>query len=278
MQRQIEDRLALTSDLREAISGNLLALVYQPQVDRSGRCFGAEALLRWLHPTRGQVPPTDIVALADRHGLINQLEEWVLRAACATLSAWQREPLTRDLQLAVNVSAHQLNRNGFVATVRQALAESGADPRRLSLELTEHVMLDNINDVSEVMRELKALGVSFALDDFGTGYSSLSYLKRLPIDALKIDRSFVRDLETDQSDREIVQTIVNIASSLQVSVIAEGVETDMQALLLRQMGCGAYQGYRFGKPMPFDALVDHLRAQEPSIMTDSIAGRVRASW
>lgn len=261
MQERIEERSALTADLRDAISGSRLALSYQPQVDRAGTCFGAEALLRWEHPTRGFIPPPEIIALAEQQGFINALEEWVLNAACLTLRAWQDDPLTRGLLLAVNVTAHQLNRRGFVDAVKDVLAESGADPGKLSLELTEHVMLDEIDAVSEVMLELKALGIGFALDDFGTGYSSLSYLKRLPIDALKIDRSFVRDLETDPSDREIVQTIVNIAASLKVAVVAEGVETEMQALLLRQMGCDFYQGYLFGEPMPEADLLCYLSGQ-----------------
>ena len=230
-------------------------------MDRSGRCFGAEGLLRWYHPTRGPIPPNVIIPLAERHGLINPLEEWVLRTACETLKAWEADPLTCKLQLAVNVSAHQLNRRGFVTSVQEALSETGADPTLLSLELTEHVMLDNIEDVSAIMLRLKALGISFALDDFGTGYSSLSYMKRLPIDALKIDQSFVRDIEFDQSDREIVQTIVNIAQALQLAVIAEGVETQMQAILLRQLGCHAYQGYLFAKPMPLASFAAYLRGE-----------------
>jgi EAL domain-containing protein (putative c-di-GMP-specific phosphodiesterase class I) len=250
MQEAVEDRLALTADLRRALAEGGLSLVYQAQIDRSGRCFGAEALLRWEHCTRGAIAPNVIIPLAERHGLINPLEEWVLRTACETLKSWEADPLTCKLQLAVNVSAHQLNRKSFVTSVEEALRDTGADPTLLSIELTEHVMLDNIEDVSAVMLRLKALGVSFALDDFGTGYSSLSYMKRLPIDALKIDQSFVRDLEVDGSDREIVRTIVSIAQTLQLAVIAEGVETEMQALLLRQMGCHAYQGYLFAKPMP----------------------------
>jgi diguanylate cyclase (GGDEF)-like protein/PAS domain S-box-containing protein len=264
MRQQIEDRVALTADLREAISESLLSLCYQPQVDRAGFCFGVEALLRWDHRERGFISPPEIVALAERQGLINPLEEWVLQAACLTLKAWAADPLTRNLKLAVNVTAHQLNRRGFIDAVKDALQSTGADPSRLSLELTEHVMLDAIDEVSGVMLELKALGIGFALDDFGTGYSSLSYLKRLPIDALKIDRSFVRDIEVDPSDREIVQTIVNIAASLRVAVVAEGVETEMQALLLRQMGCDFYQGYLFGKPMSSEALLTYLREQAAS--------------
>jgi EAL domain-containing protein (putative c-di-GMP-specific phosphodiesterase class I) len=187
------------------------------------------------------------------------IDKFVLRTACRTLKGWESDPLTRDIRLAVNVSAPQLTRHDFVANVEDALGEAGARADRLVLELTEHVMLDDIDEVSAVMLRLKNIGVSFAIDDFGTGYSSLSYLKRLPIDTLKIDRSFVRDLESDPSDREIVQTILNIARSLHVSVIAEGVETKMQWLLLRQMGCRIFQGYLFARPMPLDAFLATLR-------------------
>jgi EAL domain-containing protein (putative c-di-GMP-specific phosphodiesterase class I) len=158
----------------------------------------------------------------------------------------------QGLRLAVNIGAEQVNHKGFAATLASALRSSGADPARLTIELTEHVMLKDIDEVSAIMQGLKDLGIKFALDDFGTGYSSLSYLKRLPIDTLKIDRSFIYDLENDPSDRAIVQTILNIARNLKVSVIAEGVETEVQSLMLRQLGCHAYQGYLFGMPMPLD--------------------------
>ncbi|MBA3517409.1 MAG: EAL domain-containing protein [Rhizobiales bacterium] len=262
MQEVVEDRLALTSDLRRALVEGHFALAYQALVDRSGRWFGAEALLRWTHPTRGPIPPGEFIPLAERSGLMGAIDKWVLHAACATQREWQRDPATRDLRLSVNVSAHQLNRTGFVAAVEGALRETGADPSRLTLELTEHVMLNDIDDVSAALLHLKERGVSFALDDFGTGYSSLSYLKRLPIDTLKIDRSFVRDIESDPSDREIVQTILNIAASLEVSTIAEGVETEMQAVLLRQRGCKAFQGFLFAMPMPLDAFLAELQVNQ----------------
>jgi EAL domain-containing protein (putative c-di-GMP-specific phosphodiesterase class I) len=193
---------------------------------------------------------------------MSAIDEFVLTTACRTLKSWEADPLTCDLRLAVNIGAQQLTRPDFVAGVERALNAAGVRPDRLKLELTEHVMLDDIEDVSRVMLRLKEIGVTFAIDDFGTGYSSLSYLKRLPIDTLKIDRSFVRDLESDPSDREIVQTILNIARSLHVSVIAEGVETEMQALLLRQMGCQFFQGYLYARPMPLDAFTARLRLQD----------------
>ena len=219
------DRLALTSDLRRRTPKRGW-LHYQPLIESSGRCFGAEALLRWNHPTRGAITPAEFIPLAERSGFMASIDEWVLRTACATLTEWAADPLTRDLRLAVNISAGQLNGAGFVEFVEETLRETGANPRRLALELTEHAMLDDIEAVGCTMLMLKAMGVGLSLDDFGTGYSSLSYLKRLPIDTLKIDSSFVRDIEGDQSGRAIVQSILSIARSLDVSVIAEGVETE----------------------------------------------------
>jgi diguanylate cyclase (GGDEF)-like protein/PAS domain S-box-containing protein len=252
MQVAAADRMALTSDLRRAHAEAKLTLHYQPLIESSGRCFGAEALLRWSHPTRGPITPAEFIPLAERSGFMGSIDKWVLRTACATLREWALDPLTRDLQLAVNVSAGQLNGPGFVEFVDETLRETGANPRRLALELTEHAMLDDIEAVGGSMLMLKAMGVRLSLDDFGTGYSSLSYLKRLPIDTLKIDGSFVSDIEGDQSGRAIVQSILNIARNLDVSVIAEGVETEMQAILLRQFGCHSFQGYFFAKPMPLE--------------------------
>jgi diguanylate cyclase (GGDEF)-like protein/PAS domain S-box-containing protein len=258
MQSEAADQLALTSELRRAPKEGQLMLYYQPIVEGPGRCIGAESLLRWNHPARGLVSAGEFIALAERSGFMGSIDTWVLKAACATLKEWEADPLTRDLQLSVNVSAQELNRMEFVKVVEDALAQSGARPDRLTLELTEHVMLDDFRAVNAVMQRLQALGLHFALDDFGTGYSSLSYLKRLPIDALKIDQSFVRDIETNESDREIVQTILHIARSLKVSVIAEGVETELQAMLLKQFGCRTYQGYLFGRPMPEEAFRQFL--------------------
>ncbi len=260
MQIAAAERLALTSDLRQAHREGTLSLHFQPVVDGSGRCTGAEGLLRWNHPTRGLIAAGEFIPLAERSGFMGSIDKWVLGTACATLRQWEHDPRTRSLQLAVNVSAHEMNRMDFVDIVENALAESGARADRLTLELTEHVMLDDIDAVTAVMLRLKALGLHFAIDDFGTGYSSLSYLKRLPIDTLKIDKSFVRDIESDQSDREIVQTILNIARSLNVSVVAEGVETELQAVLLRQLGCHAFQGYLFAKPLPPERFMSYLES------------------
>lgn len=255
------DRLALTSDLRRAHRDEALEIHLQPLIDRAGECIGAEALLRWNHPLRGPIPPIEFIPLAEGSGFMDSIDRWVLKSACRMLKSWENDPLMRGLRIAVNVSASELNQMGFADTVASTLLETGAHGDRLTLELTEHIMLDDIEAVSAVMQKLQSFGIRFALDDFGTGYSSLSYLKRLPIDTLKIDKSFVRDIETDTSGREIVQTILNIARSLHVSAVAEGVETEMQSLLLRQLGCHAFQGYYFAKPMPAADFRDYVASR-----------------
>ena len=265
MQIAAANRLALASDLRQASKDGRFLLHFQPIVDSGCRCIGAEALLRWNHPTRGLINASEFIGLSESGGFMGSIDSWVLEEACATLKRWEQDPRTRDLKLAVNVSAHEMNRLGFVDFVERTLAASGVRGDRLTLEITEHVMLDSIETVTIVMQKLQAMGIHFAIDDFGTGYSSLSYLKRLPIDTLKIDRSFVSDIESDLSDREIVQTILNIARSLKVSVIAEGVETELQALLLRQLGCHAFQGYLFAKPLPQDGFFAYLDAEAEAL-------------
>ncbi len=261
MQVEAADRLALMSDLRQALQQDQLALHYQPMVDRSGRCIGAEGLLRWHHPTRGLVAAGDFIPLAERSGLMHAIDAWVLKTACATLSRWARHPQTRGLRLAINVSPGEVHRLDFVDFVQAILAESGAPAERLVLELTEHVMSDDVDTVAAVMTKLQDLGLTFALDDFGTGYSSLSRLKQLPIDMLKIDRSFVHNIEADQSGREIVQTILSIAGSLRIPVVAEGVETELQAILLKRLGCDTFQGYLFGRPAPLDTFMAELEGE-----------------
>jgi len=268
MQANLEERIALTAELKDALINGGLDLVYQPQVDRDGVCRGAEGLIRWDHPRRGRLAPVEFLAMAERSGLAGMIDELVVSLACATLRSWQESPLTRDLGLAINVSAHQLKR-GFAAKVSTAFRDCAVDPGRLTLEMTEHVMPDDIGEAIEVMLMLKRLGARFALDDFGTGYSSLSYLKRLPINILKIDRSFVRDLQSEASDRVIVETIVNIARTLSLSVIAEGVETEWQQQLLHELGCHGFQGYLFGKPMPREEFEAYLgKARLPPAMRE----------
>ncbi|MEC5160357.1 EAL domain-containing protein [Janthinobacterium sp. CG_S6] len=253
MQTVVMERAALEAGLREAIRANQFVLHYQAQVVGDGRVTGAEALVRWQHPQRGMVAPAAFIGLAEDTGLILPLGLWVLRSACAQLAAWAAQPLMAHLTLAVNVSARQFREPDFVATVLAALAESGANPIRLKLELTESLLVDNVQDVIEKMHALKAKGVGFALDDFGTGYSSFSYLRRLPLDQLKIDQSFVRDVLVDPNDAAIARTIVALAQSLGLGVIAEGVETQTQRDFLAGSGCHAYQGYYFSRPLPLAA-------------------------
>ena len=252
MQAAIESRMALETALRHALTAGELQLFYQPQIDQDGQCIGAEALLRWHRPDLGVVSPMQFIPLAEETGLIVPIGRWVVDTACEQLKAWESGAQTRSLQIAINVSARQFHQPDFVLQVQNSLERSGANPARLKLELTESVVLENADAVIDRMRQLRALGVGFSMDDFGTGYSSLSYLKRLPLDQLKIDQSFVRDITTDPSDAAIVRAILAMSHSLGLQVIAEGVETEEQQQFLRENGCYAYQGYLFGKPMPID--------------------------
>ena len=254
MQAKLTARAALESDLRDAIGYQQFVLHYQAQVDSSGRLIGAEALVRWQHHGRGMVPPSEFIPLAEESGMILSLGRWVLETACRQLVAWAQQPELRHLTIAVNVSARQFALPDFVDLVLALLEHTGADPRKLKLELTESLLVDNAAEVIGKMNALKARQVGFSLDDFGTGCSSLSYLKRLPLDQLKIDKSFVRDVFTDPNDAAIVRTIVALARSLGMSVIAEGVETPEQRDFLAREGCHAYQGYLFGRPGPAEAI------------------------
>ncbi len=248
MQSSANARATLETDLRLALQHHQFFLNYQAQVDMYGVLRGAEALARWQHPTRGLVSPVEFIPLAEETGLILQLGRWVLETACQQLVAWASDPAKAAIVIAVNVSAVQYLHADFVKQVLGILELTGANPRRLKLELTESVILGNGDDIIVKMVQLKAHGITFSLDDFGTGYSSLSYLKRLPIDQLKVDQSFVRDLLTDPADTAIVKTIVALAGSLGLSVIAEGVETPAQRDCLARLGCNNYQGYLFGRP------------------------------
>lgn len=259
MQAILDKRASMEKDLRRAMEQQQFRLFYQIQVDNLRRPQGAEVLLRWEHPERGLVSPLDFIPLAEETGLILPIGLWVLITACVQLRMWQDYPLTRDLTLAVNVSAKQFRQPNFVAQVQRALWETGAKASRLKLELTESVVLENVEDTINKMRELKLLGVSFSMDDFGTGYSSLQYLKQLPLDQIKIDQSFVRDIASDPNDAAIVQTIVAMTEKLGFNVIAEGVETQAQLEFLEQCGCRAYQGYLFSKPVPLEDFETLLR-------------------
>jgi diguanylate cyclase (GGDEF)-like protein len=259
MQSAITARAALELDLGKAILEREFLLYYQPQVDASGRVIGAEALLRWRHPERGLVSPAEFIPLAEETGLILPLGHWVLETACAQLAVWSRSPAMAELSLAVNVSARQFSLPHFVQEVMTVVQRTGVTPAQLKLELTESLLLDNAEDIIAKMLALKALGVSFSLDDFGTGYSSLSYLKRLPLDQLKIDRSFVRDVLIDPNDAAIARTVVALGQSLGLTVIAEGVETEAQRDFLAANGCLAYQGYLFSPPLPSDEFERFVR-------------------
>ena len=253
MQSALEARATLEADLRQALARQEFSLFYQLQVDAEQRAIGAEALVRWNHPKNGLISPAAFIPLAEETGLIIPLGQWVLEIACAQLKAWQESTVAHDLVLAVNVSARQLSADGFVSHVESLLLSTGITPARLKLEITESMLLGDVEKVISTMRQLKALGVSFSMDDFGTGYSSLQYLKRLPLDQIKIDQSFVRDITIDRSDQAIVRTIVAMAESMNLSIIAEGVETDEQRALLATKGCTNYQGYLFSRPVPIEA-------------------------
>lgn len=259
MQAVVTSRAALEAGLREAIQKNQFLLHYQAQVDGHGRVTGSEALLRWQHPLRGIVSPAEFIPLAEETRLILPLGKWVLQTACTQLARWATQPEMASLTLAVNVSAHQFNQQEFVDDVLTALGDSGANPQRLKLELTESLLVQNVQEIIEKMFALKAQGVGFSLDDFGTGYSSLSYLKRLPLDQLKIDQSFVRDVLVDPNDAAIARTVVALAQSLGLGVIAEGVETAPQRAFLADSGCNAYQGYFFSRPLPAIGFEDYVR-------------------
>ncbi|HZG19236.1 MAG TPA: EAL domain-containing protein [Herbaspirillum sp.] len=262
MQTAVLERATLEAGLRKAIDGDQLLLHYQPQVVEGGRVTGAEVLVRWQHPQRGMVPPGDFIPLAEETGLILSLGNWVLETACKQLATWAKRPAMAELSIAVNVSAPQLREPDFVQTVLDTIERTGANPRRLKLELTESLLVDNVEDIIQKMFALKAYGVEFSLDDFGTGYSSLSYLKRLPLNQLKIDQSFVRDVLIDPNDASIAKTIVNLAQSLGLGVIAEGVETDAQRSFLADAGCHAYQGYFFCRPVTVEAFEKFAQDRE----------------
>ncbi len=240
--------IELERDLRQGLAEQQFFLYYQIQVDAAGASTGVEALVRWQHGRRGLVSPAQFIPLAEETGLILPLGQWVLETACAQMVLWAEDPAKAAWTMAVNISSHQFAQPDFVASVACALRKTGANPFLLKLELTESMLVGDVEDVIGKMRALKAHGVGFSLDDFGTGYSSLSHLKRLPLDQLKIDQSFVRDIMSDANDAVIARTIVALGHSLGLKVIAEGVETAAQHSFLSSVGCDAFQGYWFGRP------------------------------
>ena len=264
MQAAVNARSNLEADLRQGLARGELLVHYPPVVNHHSQLLGAEALVRWRHPERGLISPGEFIPLAEQTGLILPLGQYVLQTACEQLQRWSQHQSTAHLTIAVNVSARQFRQPDFVAQVLQTLQAHQADPRKLKLELTESLLIGDIEDTITRMGQLKREGVGFALDDFGTGYSSLSYLKRLPLEQIKIDQSFVRDVLTDPNDAAIVRTILALAKSLDLQVVAEGVETGGQLTFLRLHGCEAFQGYLFGRPVPVDLFTREHQVGDPS--------------
>ena len=256
MQTSVLERASLEADLHQALERNELTLHYQVQVDHQGVTTGVEALLRWYHPQRGWVSPATFILLAEENRLIVPIGHWVLRSACEQLAKWSHQVAYAPLSISVNVSSVQFQQPEFVRDVEALLAETPAPPGRLVLEVTESLLMREPIRVRNTMLKLRAKGIRFALDDFGTGYSSLSYLKRLPLDELKIDQSFVRELLTDKTDAAIVDTTILLAVSLGLTVVAEGVEKKEQFDWLKGRGCYRYQSYLFGRPTPIEYLFE----------------------
>jgi diguanylate cyclase (GGDEF)-like protein len=263
MQAVLVVRMMLESNLRVALQLKQFELYYQVQVDAHDRVIGVEALLRWQHPDRGFIPPIEFIPLAEQTGLIVPIGLWVLETACAQLKQWEQHALTAHLSIAVNVSAKQFQQADFVSRVTEIVKTSQIDPTRLKIELTESTILDNVDLTTEKMQRLKKIGIAFSMDDFGTGYSSLAYLQKLPLNQLKIDQSFVRDLSDDENDATIVRAIISLGINLGLNVIAEGVETLEQRQFLVAHNCLAFQGYLFAKPLPIHELEEFLTAQKP---------------
>ncbi|HSV48225.1 MAG TPA: EAL domain-containing protein, partial [Ramlibacter sp.] len=261
MQAVASASASLAADLRQAWREGQFEIDYQPQVGAKGRMSGVEALVRWRHPQRGMVSPAQFIPAAEESSLILPVGQWMLESACAQLAAWESHPGRRHLTIAVNVSARQFRHPDFVDDVMRAIAHSRIQPHKLKLELTESLLADGIEVTVAKMGSLKDMGVTLSLDDFGMGYSSLAYLKRLPLDQLKIDKEFVSDILTDENDAAIARTIIGLAQSLRLDVIAEGVETEEQRQFLAEMGCPSYQGFLFSRPMPIaelEAFIDRM--------------------
>lgn len=252
MEISIINRVVLERDLLIALEHNQFQLYYQVQVDSSNTPVGAEALIRWNHPQRGIVSPLEFIPLVEETGMIIEIGQWVIDSACRQLNAWQQHVNTAGLSLSINVSAKQFHKADFVDIIKKSIDKYSVNPKLLKIELTESVLLNNIQTIIEKMNTLAAIGIQFSLDDFGTGYSSLQYLKKLPLHQLKIDQSFVRELCVDSNDKTIVKTIISMAQSLGLSVIAEGVETEQQQQYLISQGCRNFQGYLFSRPIPID--------------------------
>src|SRR5690606_9408294 len=261
MGAQVRDRRQIEHDLRMALAASQLPLVYQPQVDiETGEVTGFEALVRWTHPERGPIPPSVFIPIAEESGLVLQLGEWVMRTACSEAASW-----TNPLMVAVNVSAVQVHAPNFVAFVRQVLAETGLDPSRLEIEITETAMIRNINRALSSLRQIKALGVKVAMDDFGTGYSSLSNLRAFPFDRIKVDQSFIRAVHTNDQAAAIVRAVVGLGKGLNLPILAEGVERPEELEFLRNEICDSAQGFWFGRPQDIAVYEKIVRGSERRI-------------
>jgi diguanylate cyclase (GGDEF)-like protein/PAS domain S-box-containing protein len=277
MNAEAVKRLTLENGLRPALERQELFLVYQPQMDVvTGKITGLEALLRWQHPELGLVPPDQFIGIAENTGMILPIGEWVLRTACSQARKWQDEGL-RPVQVAVNVSAVQFRQEGFCQLIRKVLHETGLAAHHLELELTESLLLANADVTFSVLQELKAMGLTLAIDDFGTGYSSFSYLRQFRVSKLKIDRSFIRDVAVNPDDAAITTAIISMAKSLNLKVIAEGVENEAQMSFLRAHQCDEIQGYYFSKPLPPDEVADKLRGNAPHANSEAIVGTPEGS-
>lgn len=259
MQATLDLHSALEAELREALSKNQFRLYYQPQVDELHRVGGVEALIRWLHPERGLISPDDFIPLAEESDLILPIGLWVLQSACEQLKIWKNNPHTAQLNVAVNVSSRQFRQPDFVPQIQQVLQNCGVNPSLLKLELTESLVLENVEETIQKMAAIQHLGVNFSMDDFGTGFSSLSYLAQLPLNQLKIDKSFVNKIFEHRDNEMIARTIIAMGIGLGMNVIAEGVETIAQQKFLEASGCLFYQGYLFSRPLPIEELEVYLQ-------------------
>ncbi|HHJ80094.1 MAG TPA: GGDEF domain-containing protein, partial [Candidatus Tenderia electrophaga] len=268
MQQAADQRLSLEKDLRSALEKNQFELHYQPLLDNNNQLIGSEALLRWQHPDQGWVSPETFIPVAEESGLILMIGDWVMQQAIAQLKQWQQHDWSRQTGfLAINISARQFHQANFVGNITRILQQQQVNPDRLKLELTESLVIENIADTVTKMEALRELGVRIAIDDFGTGYSSLAYLKRLPIDQIKIDKSFVLDLTEDSNDAVIVETIISMANHLSLGIIAEGVETEAVLNTLKAKQCNIFQGYYFSKALPrneFEQYAHTIGSVEPS--------------
>lgn len=274
MNERAVERSRMEADLRVALAGEQFFLQYQPQVDlRTGRIVGMEALIRWQHPQRGKIAPADFIGLAEETGMIVSIGAWVMQTACRQMKIWQNAGFG-DLRVSVNLSAKQFSDENLVASIATMLHETALDPRFLELELTESLVMTDVDGGFKILQALKLLGISLAVDDFGTGYSSLAYLKRLPIDTLKIDRSFVSDITCGVDDAVIVTSIISLAHNLRLSVVAEGVETNEQLLFLQLNGCDEIQGFRFSHPVSaadLTTLLEQRKSLPPFVKKDLIS-------